>query len=1186
MYKNNKSSKKHVHLLSKSTIALLVTATAAAVYFLTPTSTSLEEKIAKAQSPEVSLAYLNELEKVHPNDPMLPYLRAKIYYDKGNYNEVMDLLAPQIKEDPKKRSADTYILYIKTKIALAGSINNQSEEETLKEVKAEIKAFHVKDLNDDQLRELSDIALSMGMPDTAYEYLYKVKRIDSKTRKRLYNLALQAGNFKAATDYMYTEYMQDESLEKADELFALYLQSSDASLYKEFLEKYDGTFKENPVFIKKEIEIANRLGLYDDSEKLLIKLCSLDRNEENLKKLAQVSINKGNLKDASLIYDELFKNNPKKEYLESLHDIYSWMGDIEKCQKVSLQMLDYDATAEDAKKGISESRALADLINISVFYDYMYEKSMIDNSDIDDFVDTQEKTYGTKKTLEKLNALVENDRKNAKLHSHILRLNSYLNDYENSIKSYNSLSKLRKVTTSEAWYVSNAYIMLGDDDNALRALTNAEDWLNQADEDYLNEVASLAWSCSDRELSAKIQTILMERDSDNVNSYYLAKSIEKISKDNADKLLKLYLKNKDDVLLYELLNYGSSEDESFLKKVLESIKPFDTYNSIGILPYRAAIALKEKNYSQAKNLYEKMLSINPSSIEAIDGLCNVALACNNTKEAKKLYKKYKHLFAATPQTYALAANLADTVGFKKEALTWYKLSLSTNTDNDTVTLISIASLLEETGDTTRAYKIRKYLSKKKIQELLALDDSKLTFSSLVHSFKSPVTAKKILKAQLMQKDVPQNVASAYVSDLLNENHVLAAQYIRANKTISAMSKTDYEELLYALKTKDLKKIEYYVEKGSGIEDPLRYDGMKELGHNLDAYNFAKKRIGKNTKNSDTALRSLAAADKAEQNHSLQALYTTVARWGLKKSELNYHGPYGYGEYMLSAVYQKSDTPSGFTRKSIESEKRLIGNISFDKKDFSVGISADIADGAGKQRNGILLSAMYRFFERYSIEARGGLNQHSSLSHAMSLLGKDNFVGLVLTMTPYGRETFIISGTTHKYKTRFNESLGSGYDLEATVISPVFLNDPFVNLYMTGIYQKNTLKDNPLYKTNSYNGPSLVLLDPQTNTYGYVNDTITSGTFFGNEYKRVAIGTNIGHGTVQVPGHNMPSLRYMIDISTGYNFTEKKIDAALQLGAGTNVFNANDELSVRTGFQTADRQGDRAFSVSIGYYMEF
>ena len=230
--------------------------------------------------------------------------------------------------------------------------------------------------------------------------------------------------------------------------------------------------------------------------------------------------------------------------------------------------------------------------------------------------------------------------------------------------------------------------------------------------------------------------------------------------------------------------------------------------------------------------------------------------------------------------------------------------------------------------------------------------------------------------------------------------------------------------------------------------------------------------------------------------------------------------------------------------------------------------------------------MYRFFDRYSIEAKGGINQHSALSHAMSVLGKDNYAGLELTMTPYGRETFILSGTKHSYKTRFNESLGSGFDLEATVISPVFLNDPFVNLYLTGIYQKNTLKNDPLYKTNLYNGPVLELADELTGEYAYVYNTITSESFISRRYKRIAVGTNIGHGTVQVPGHNMPSLRYLIDVSTGYNFTEKKKDATVQLGVGTSIFNANDELSVKTSFQTADRQGDRAFSVSIGYYMEF
>src|SRR5574344_3125144 len=107
---NNKKRKK-VHLLSTSAIASLIGVTVAAIYFLTPTSLSLEEKIASTQSPDVSLAYLRELESTHPNDPMIPYLKAKIYYEKGNYNEVMRPLAPQIVDDPKGRSIDIYLLF-------------------------------------------------------------------------------------------------------------------------------------------------------------------------------------------------------------------------------------------------------------------------------------------------------------------------------------------------------------------------------------------------------------------------------------------------------------------------------------------------------------------------------------------------------------------------------------------------------------------------------------------------------------------------------------------------------------------------------------------------------------------------------------------------------------------------------------------------------------------------------------------------------------------------------------------------------------------------------------------------------------------------------------------------------------------------------------------------------------------
>ena len=99
--KNNKdNNRKQTRLLNKTTVALLAAGAAGAVYVLSPSLTALEKKISDTNSPEVSLTYLQELERINPDDPMIPYLKAKLLYEKGNYNEVMDLLYPEIKEDP------------------------------------------------------------------------------------------------------------------------------------------------------------------------------------------------------------------------------------------------------------------------------------------------------------------------------------------------------------------------------------------------------------------------------------------------------------------------------------------------------------------------------------------------------------------------------------------------------------------------------------------------------------------------------------------------------------------------------------------------------------------------------------------------------------------------------------------------------------------------------------------------------------------------------------------------------------------------------------------------------------------------------------------------------------------------------------------------------------------------------
>ncbi|MGN0903326.1 MAG: tetratricopeptide repeat protein, partial [Succinivibrio sp.] len=996
MSKLRLNQKNQVHLLSKTTIALLFIVAGLAIYFLTPTSNSLEEKIASGQSPEVSLVYLNELEKVHPDDPMIPYLKAKIYYDKGRYNDVMEILAPAVVENSRNRTADTYILYIKTKIALAGSIDNESRKETLDKVRAEIKAFSVKDLTDEQLFELSDISLSVGLADSAYDFLKRVKIQNSGHQKRMYALAVRSGNFREASKYLYDIFIEEQSLENAEALFSLYLQSTDPSLFKDFVSEYKGKLIDDPEFLKKEINTANRLGLYDLSLSFQEKICSVEPSEDNFRKLARIMINRGDLESAVKIYTSLNEKYPKLEYLDKLHDLYAWRSDLENMQMISLKKLDYEIPQKDLRSGLSESRALADMESMLKFYDRLYENKGLVSDEYKDFVDCSEKFYGTEETLSRVEKLLEKHPRNAQLLSDNLRLYSYNCDYENTILAFESLIKVRKPEIFEAKIASNAYVMTGRETEALKAMIMPDDWVN-ADDEYLDITASLAWCCSDRKLSAKVQNTLLDRESSVVNTYYLVNSIEKVNSDNASRLLDLYRTKKDEVLLYELLNYGLSCDPKFLDTVFETISSEPVYGSNGVLSYRAARAISLKKYKEAKSLYEQMIKNDPKSVEGIDGLCNLALLTNRTDEARSLYKKYRLAFARNPSSYLVAANLAQAIGYNKESLMWYRKYLEGNSNPDLMTILAIATLYEEQGEVDRAYKIRKYAVSKKTDDLLKLEDQNVTLSSLVATFIGIEKSQHLMKTTLKDSDNVSVPLQYYLSVLLSQNRVLESVTLKNSRNAVNLELPDYQELLIAIKTNDRQKIEHLLEKGSGIEKPLIYDGLKKLNRTYDAYDLAIKNIGKTGKASDAALRSLAASDRAAMHRSVKGTYTAIPKWGVRSEELSYHAPYAYGEYLIASMYQSSDAPDALDRSSIADEKRLKGEISYSANEkYTFIAKADFADGAGDNRNGILTRFEFKFDPRFEFALEGALNQHSTLSHMMSVLGKDSYAGATVS----------------------------------------------------------------------------------------------------------------------------------------------------------------------------------------------
>ena len=1179
---NNDNKRKQTRLLNKTTVALLAVGAAGAVYVLSPSQTSLEKKISDTNSPEVSLNYLQELERINPDDPMIPYLKAKLLYEKGNYNEVLELLDPEIKEDPDHSALDTFILYLKTRVAMADSIDNKSREQVIAETKAELDALRNRNFTAEQIREIVKICNIISDANRAYDYIIKIEDPDYKTQNEIYSLALQSGHYDKALEIRKNLYLNNETEEGYKELFKLYIEAFDKNLFASFLKEYDGKFKDDTAFIKSQIDTANKLGLYDEAAVLLEKLCQIEPTYENQMLLVETSISRQDLDKAKDILEKLYASDDTKEHkadiARKLHDVYTWKSDIENSQRLSLELLNYEPSKDEIEQGIAESRALADMEKMGIFYEASIEKGMVSADDYDDFIDVMEKAYGSEKALLAVDNLLEKDQKNEVLLSHKLRLTSYVRDYPQVVKAYETLREIRIPTSSEALYAANAFIMLGEDKKALTALTSVKEW-DEEDDEYMLMVSSLAWSCDDDSIGRTSQNILLSRNSSEANAYQLLNSIGPIDENNLEKLISFYEKNKDFSVVSELLSY-SSEKANYnlmqrLVKVVEKNDPA-SFKSNSVLYYRAILAMRARDYETAKDIYQRMLKNDSTNIEAIEGLCNIALIKGNKKEADNLYKQYRNKFISNPNAWQIAASLASELGYANEAKAWYEQYLSTITEPSAVDLLSYASVLEDLGYTDKAYRIRCLVVKTKTRELLELDDNNVTLASVISTFVSRAKGELVLRNEL-ESTQTEALVSQFISTLIDRNDIKSAVYFRKRTSLAQYALSDSQELLLAVRTKDKEKIKELLERGVGIREPEKYDALEKISKRLEAYQLAKNTVGvSSNRDVNNSLRSQMASDNSSMARSLMTMYQSQPIWGVRSYSVAYHAPYSLGQLSLATIYQTSDAPKDMAIDKIKNEKRIIGSVSYEteKNDFTV--TADLADGEADPRMGIKLDYLFRFDEHYSVNFAGAVNQHSTLSHMMTVLGKDNYAELSLGASPWGKEYFVLTSRYHKYKTRYDEDLGHGYDLEAMAMTPVFNSDPAMYAYVSGLYQNNKLSDNPLNDTNRLNG-------------SYLNDAINdlgSDSYISREYKHLALGFTSNHGDPGVPAPSVPSPRFIFDVFTGYNFTEKKIDAGISAGVGVSLFKAQDELFLMTSVQSADRQGNKSVSLSMGYSMVF
>ena len=96
---------------------------------------------------------------------------------------------------------------------------------------------------------------------------------------------------------------------------------------------------------------------------------------------------------------------------------------------------------------------------------------------------------------------------------------------------------------------------------------------------------------------------------------------------------------------------------------------------------------------------------------------------------------------------------------------------------------------------------------------------------------------------------------------------------------------------------------------------------------------------------------------------------------------------------------------------------------------------------------------------------------------------------------------------------------------------------------------------------------------------YVQDFIT------DKYQKVSIGQRFEHGIVSQPGAMVPGSRYWLDTAVHFNMLEQQLEFSVNSGFGLPVF-GNDELFMKTHWQSADKNGKESLNLSIGYFLTF
>ncbi|KIN11979.1 tetratricopeptide repeat protein [Vibrio mytili] len=230
-------SRPKTHLINKSTLVLIAVFSLGTMWFVAPTKLMLIQLIEQSASPQISLAFLNQLYKFDPENRDIVKKIADKYIELGQLDDASRLLETMLIDNNGERDWQATESYLS--VLLASYYKATPEQQLQAEEKLTAFFDLIDAIPDDALaRRFADAAIGFNLPLKGLDYLYSHVASDVTDYDELISLALQGENYDSALTLSKEAFQHSEDMPHANDLFDVFAAVNQPQLSKEFIEQY------------------------------------------------------------------------------------------------------------------------------------------------------------------------------------------------------------------------------------------------------------------------------------------------------------------------------------------------------------------------------------------------------------------------------------------------------------------------------------------------------------------------------------------------------------------------------------------------------------------------------------------------------------------------------------------------------------------------------------------------------------------------------------------------------------------------------------------------------------------------------------------------------------------------------------------------------------------------------------